>query len=495
MPAGLRGEVGDYRCRAALGHEALLPGAVATASRGDAMRHVVRTLGLVGAALAALSRASGAQQRPVSAQESGGRSAAPRAGAPLAAPAAPSAARPIPVVGPLPPGSPPPSLAPPPRPLPPTDMQSLAVLYSRPSPMGPPPVAVAPARAIYVVGKAPLFRQKVGPIVYADHVPPPLRTAMNGMDMFSDDNVVLPRGEVRFVAVDRTVNDSKLSRDSMALEATLVDERGDEWRIVQTRIAPVSPDPVNDPWYGGVVIDTLEHGTEGRGTPEEPKVHCVMCSWAWADVWKNGKKVASSVVLHVMLSSQTHDPANGWKYKKYDAADQPRTEVHVVIGPEANLPSADGSLHVMFEGQPEVVRGTPEQVTARAPKLQPDARTVTLNAVPTLQWSNTAIPVEVGETIRLVVNNMDPSSFHGLHIRTPDGLVMFPLPQGDQWVTTLSFDQPGEYYFYCPVSNHQNRGMYGRFVVSGGVPGGTHGPPGKGAGNGSAHAARNNHHR
>lgn len=408
-----------------------------------------------------------------------------RAGAPrlpgtaLAPPRDPESVRAIPFKGPLGSVTPPPAAVPPPRTLPSTDKRALAVLYGRPSPMGPALIMLPKARAIYVASRPPLFRQKVGPIVYASKMPSGLLTAMNGMDMFSDDNVVLARGEVHFVSIDRNTNDTKLSKDSMALAATFTDERGDEWRVLQTRVAPMSPDPVGDPWYGGVVIDTLEHGTEARGTPEEPKVHCVMCSWGWADVWKNGVKVASSVLLHVMLSSQTHDPANGYKYKKYDASDQPRNEIHLVIGPDANLPSADGSLHVMWEGVPEVIRGTPEEVMARAPKLQPAMRTITLNAVAFLRWSDTKIPMRAGVPIRLIVNNLDPSSFHGLHIRGPDGLVQFPLPQGDQWVTTLMFDQPGEYYFYCPVSNHEKRGMYGRFIVSGGVPGGTKGPPGQ----------------
>ncbi|MBA3659257.1 MAG: hypothetical protein H0W67_06635 [Gemmatimonadales bacterium] len=37
-----------------------------------------------------------------------------------------------------------------------------------------------------------------------------------------------------------------------------------------------------------------------------------------------------------------------------------------------------------------------------------------------------------------------------------------PLPQGEEWTTTLAFDQPGEYEYWCPISNHRNRGMYGR---------------------------------
>ncbi|MFN2433388.1 MAG: hypothetical protein ABR599_11355 [Gemmatimonadota bacterium] len=359
-------------------------------------------------------------------------------------------------------------------------METLRVLYQRPSPMGPKPIAREPGAAILVEGKGPIFSQLPGKPAFADKYPPELLEATGAMDLFSNDNnVALPAGEVRFVAFDRTLNDSKLSQDSMAFHAKITDHEGSVWEIVQTRLAPVSPDPAGDPWYGGLAIDTTEHGTAHRGHPGEPQNVCAMCSWGWADIWKNGAKVAFSAPLHVMLSSDAHDEANDFKYFSYDVRQNPIREVHVLVDPSANLPAPGGYLHVMFENA-EFTRGTPDEIAEQAEGQFPSWTDVTLNAVPALRWSDTKIDLPAGKTVRLILNNMDPSSFHAFKLRSPEGEVFIPLPQGDQWTTTLAFDQPGEYEYWCPVSNHRDRGMYGRIVVSEGVPGGTEGPPGEG---------------
>lgn len=397
-------------------------------------------------------------------------------GPPPPQPAPPEEVRPIPFAGGLPPADPPPSPTPPPRPLAPWDKQALDVLYERPSPMGPPPVAREPAAAMYVVGKGPIVRALPGPTVFAEKVPPALAEAGGPKSMFSNNIAPLPRGEVRFASFDRTVNDSKMSMDSMAFEATFTDEEGAEWRILQARIAPLSPNPVMNPWYGGVAIDTLEHGQTMRGHPAEPLVHCAMCSWGWADVWKNGNRVASSALMHVMLTSDVRDDANGFEYACYDCTKNPVREIHVLIEPEANLPTPGGFLHVMWENS-EITRGSPDEIEKMPAIPGPGLPSVLLNAVPHLEWSDAEIELRVGQPVRLVLMNMDPASFHAFMMHAPEGEVHVPLPQGTQWVTTMVFDQPGEYEYWCPVGNHRMRGMYGRIVVTGGVPGGTEGPP------------------
>lgn len=408
---------------------------------------------------------------------------APRTGVPgqlLPPPPDPADARPIPFKEALKPDDPPKSPVPPPRPLSPPVMQALDVLYDRPSPMGPRPVARKPAAGIYVIGRGPIVAARPGPTVFANKVPRELAVAGGPESMFSNNMVVFPRGDVRFVSFDRTVNDTKMSQDSMEFAASFTDEEGNDWRIVQFRLATLSPDPVMDPWYGGVAIDTTEHGQTMRGHPAQPEALCAMCSWGWADVWKNGAKVASSALLHVMVTNDVRDDANGFRYACYDCKKQPMREIHVVIMPEANLPTPGGFLHVMWENS-EITRGSPDEIGKKAAGQFTTFPTVQLDAMLGLRWSRTELEVPPGQRVRLVLNNMDPASFHAFKIHSPEGDVLIPLPQGSQWVTTLAFDQPGEYEFWCPVSEHREKGMYGRVVVGEGVPGGTEGPPGGGS--------------
>lgn len=388
--------------------------------------------------------------------------------------------------------------------------EALAVWYERPSPKGPPPIPLATPKALYVVGKGPVIQILPGPAAFPDKIPERIRTALPPKIPFSNNVKRLSRGDIRVVAVDRTLNDTKVSRDSMAIAVSFTDADGADWRIELASLAPISPNPVTEPWFGGLAIDTLYHGQTGNGTPAEPLVRCELCSWGWADVYKNGKRVASSAPLHIMVTSRVRDDRNGFKYACYDCTKKPIEEVHVIVHPSAYLPSPGGFLHIMWENA-DVHTGTPDQIARIAPKLAEDVPTIELSAVPYLKWDKPEIHVKTGQKYRLVVHNNDPSSFHQfrLHdvpesaehhedpgdIRHEEGMtaggigplwkpgaaekedmnspgpkhVFFSLPQGSTWATYIQFDKPGEYAFMCPVGNHFRRGMSGKFIVSSAV--------------------------
>lgn len=400
--------------------------------------------------------------------------------------------------GALPPGDPPPD----PRVHDPQVAAALDVLYQRPSPDGPPPVPATP-RAVYAVGRGPVIQALPGPMPFAEHLPAIARTAMPAQGPYSNTVRRLSGGDIRFAGFDLTRNDTQLSRDSFAVHAEFTDAQGAHWRVEGTRVAPLSMDPAGDPWYGGVVVDTTLHGQTGRNTPAEPAVTCAMCAWAWADVYKNGRRVQSSALLHVMLTSDVRDDANGFRYACYDCTDRPVREIHLILPPSNYLPAPGGFLHVMWENA-EIVRGSPGEVAARAPRLQEPAQDLVINAVEYLDWDRTEVRLRAGQTYRLILNNRDASAHHAFHLHSgghghgeesrgghghggghgdvgdvPQGPI--PLPQASQWVTMIRFDRPGEYEFMCPVNNHHRRGMKGRFIVE------AAGPPDRG---GASHAHR-----
>ena len=422
------------------------------------------------------------------------------------------AVRSVPYEGAFGPGDPPAApLSPGQKPLAPSVRSALDVLYERPSPKGPPAIALQSPRAVYVTGKSPVIQVLPGPAAFPDKIPERLKTMMAGEIPFSNNVQRLPRGEIRLVSFDYTMNDTKLSRDSMAVEISFTDHEGAAWRIEQAMLAPLSPNPVAEPWFGGVVIDTLYHGDTGNGTPAVPLVRCTLCSWGWADVYKDDKRVASSAPLHIMVTSDTRDDDNDFAYACYDCTANPVREVHVVVHPSAYLPSPGGFLHVMWANA-DVRRGTPQEVRAIAPQLAEDVPTIELVAAPYLTWDRKEIRVTAGQKYRLIVHNQDPSSFHqfslhshpedgepqllGQDVRHEEGMtsgrigplwkpgdaghgggqhaddppgpenVFFGLPQGSTWATMIMFEEPGEYPFMCPVSNHYRRGMEGKFIVT-----------------------------
>ena len=398
------------------------------------------------------------------------------------------------------------------KPLEPWVTSALQALWQRPSPKGPEPIALSTPRALHVSGGAPVIQVLPGPAAFADKVPPHLKTVMPKKVPYSNNVQRLRRGSFRLVAFDRTLNDTKLSRDSMEVEIAFTDHEGAEWRIEQVMLAPISPNPVAEPWFGGVAIDTLYHGDTGNGTPAEPLVNCALCSWGWADVYKNGKRVASSALLHIMVTSDTR--GGDFKYMCYDCSRNPVREVHVIIPPMFYLPAPGGFLHVMWESA-DVRRGTPREIARAAPRLGQKLPTIELVAAPYLRWDKEQIHVKAGQKYRLVVHNEDPTSVHqfSLHsmpesteekeqpgdLRHEHGAtagrtgpfwkpeqgghehggdpptprnVFLTLPQGATWATVVQFDRPGEYAFMCPVGNHYRRGMHGKFIVSAAGEGG-----------------------
>jgi uncharacterized cupredoxin-like copper-binding protein len=354
----------------------------------------------------------------------------------------------------------------------------METLYRRPMPKGPAAIPLKSPIGINVVGRGQAIRVLPGKAVFSDKLPPMLRTALpENLSPYSNNVERLPKGEFRLTAFDRTQNDSKQSQDSFAMTAEFTDEEGNEWKIMNLITAPFSPKIDEEPWYGGVATDLLYHGASGKGTPAEPLVKAALIAWGWGDVWKNGEKAASSALIHVMVTSKTRNEADGYKYYGYDSTKNPVSEIHLLI-PSGVEGAKGGFLHVVWENA-DIERGTPQKIAARAAQIDPSMPTIRLSAVPFLTWSKPEITVEVGQKVRLILDNEDPISFHAFMIDTPEGHVHVMMPQGGMWATTLTFDQPGEYRFWCPVSNHAKRGMYGRIIVGGGVPGGSFGVPGK----------------
>ncbi|MBW3628882.1 MAG: hypothetical protein KY464_06250 [Gemmatimonadetes bacterium] len=106
---------------------------------------------------------------------------------------------PVSYCGPLPPGDPPLRVPPPQRPLSPWQAAALDVLYERPSPAGPPPIALERPRAVYAEGRGPVIQVLPGDLVFAEHLPQVARTAMPAKGPFSNHVVRLPGGRVRSV--------------------------------------------------------------------------------------------------------------------------------------------------------------------------------------------------------------------------------------------------------------------------------------------------------
>jgi plastocyanin len=97
-----------------------------------------------------------------------------------------------------------------------------------------------------------------------------------------------------------------------------------------------------------------------------------------------------------------------------------------------------------------------------APQLQK----VTLVATD-YSFAPSTIHVVQGRPVEITVVNRS-THVHGLRLDLSFGEVPFPTnvpPGATQSVTVDDVGSPGSYRFYCPVEDHDSRGMHGAIVV------------------------------
>lgn len=84
-------------------------------------------------------------------------------------------------------------------------------------------------------------------------------------------------------------------------------------------------------------------------------------------------------------------------------------------------------------------------------------------------WQPAIIVMERGGELELKFSNGD-QTFHMALMPSHGGRKLLELPVHEAGLVRIRLDQPGLYWFGCPVSNHAGRGMLGLVVVEGNVP-------------------------
>lgn len=74
-----------------------------------------------------------------------------------------------------------------------------------------------------------------------------------------------------------------------------------------------------------------------------------------------------------------------------------------------------------------------------------------------------------GGTFEIDLTNEDQQD-HGIYLASNGERQVAMLPAGTRGVVRATLDQPGLYWFGCPVSNHAGSGMLGFIFVKGEVP-------------------------
>lgn len=85
-------------------------------------------------------------------------------------------------------------------------------------------------------------------------------------------------------------------------------------------------------------------------------------------------------------------------------------------------------------------------------------------------WYPAIIVMKRGGELELDFYNQDPYSYHAAFLPNEGERQALVLPIHARGKARIRLDQPGLYWFGCPVANHAPRGMLGLIIVEGEVP-------------------------
>ncbi|HEX6535192.1 MAG TPA: MSMEG_3727 family PQQ-associated protein [Gemmatimonadaceae bacterium] len=86
-----------------------------------------------------------------------------------------------------------------------------------------------------------------------------------------------------------------------------------------------------------------------------------------------------------------------------------------------------------------------------------------------LIWEPAIVVMPRGGELELTFQNND-QAMHMALMPTNGGRALLELPMHHAGRVRIRLDEPGLYWFGCPVANHAGRGMLGLILVSGEVP-------------------------
>lgn len=84
-------------------------------------------------------------------------------------------------------------------------------------------------------------------------------------------------------------------------------------------------------------------------------------------------------------------------------------------------------------------------------------------------WEPAVIIMPRGGELEVTFTNPD-RVLHAAFLPSNGGRQMLYIPEGQGGTARLRLDQPGYYFFGCPIANHAGRGMLGLILVKGDTP-------------------------
>ena len=167
-------------------------------------------------------------------------------------------------------------------------------------------------------------------------LPPGARGVKNGQytemkkpSPFGDKNVVMGNGKLNIEALDATAADAQKTNDNVKFKASWQDKQGNTYEV--RCCGMLASHGVEYPTFGGVVTNTILHGSSRIGTALMPTEYTYFAFWGMGEVRKNGKVLDKPRLIHGMLTEYVRK--EDYKLAFDDEVTPTRKHFHLMVPP------------------------------------------------------------------------------------------------------------------------------------------------------------------
>ncbi|MDX1585604.1 MAG: hypothetical protein R3222_02625 [Balneolaceae bacterium] len=154
-------------------------------------------------------------------------------------------------------------------------------------------------------------------------------TRMKKPSPFGDKYIVMPNGKLSIQAVDATATDAAKTNDSVTFKASWEDKQGNTYEVRCCQM--LAAHGVEYPTFGGVVTNTVMHGSSRIGTALMPTEYVYFAFWGMGEVRKNGEVLDKPRLVHGMLTEYVRK--QGYELAFDDEVSPTRRHFHLMVPP------------------------------------------------------------------------------------------------------------------------------------------------------------------
>lgn len=167
-------------------------------------------------------------------------------------------------------------------------------------------------------------------------LPPAARGVSNGQytemkkpSPFGDKHVVMANGKLNIEALDATAADASETEDQVKFMASWEDSEENTYEV--RCCAMLATHGVEYPTFGGVVTNTILHGSSRIGTALMPTEYTYFAFWGMGEIRKNGETLEKPRLIHGMLTEYVRK--EGYELAFDEEVTPGRKHFHLMVPP------------------------------------------------------------------------------------------------------------------------------------------------------------------